>query len=103
MQGNLAVRVAVQFPEIIGCRGIRDVPGPGVGHMEPCPLDGRTTDAVQLVNRQRGRPVVLEHGAPYRAGNQADGLHPVRLILRQIVGRGDGDLRNLVGSRFHTL
>ena len=103
MQGNFAVRVRVQRPKIIRCRGIRDIGYPRIGDVELRSLHRRAAHSVQFVDGQSRGTVVFEYYAPDVSRVEGNRLYPLRLVFREIVGRGNGYLRNLVGSRFYPL
>ena len=101
MQGNLAIGIGVQFPEIVGGGSAGRAAAAGVGDVELGSLNGSAAHGVQLVNIEGRRPVVFEHQTPDFTRPQTDGLCPVRVVFGQIVRGGDGFLRNPVGSRFN--
>ena len=58
-------------------------------------------DTVFLENRQFRRFSIAENEGFLIAGAEGNGLGPVRVLVREVVRRGHGFLRNFVSARFH--
>ena len=58
-------------------------------------------DTIFLENRQFGRFSIAENQRFFIAGAEGNGLGPVRILVREVVRRGHGFFRDLVGAGFH--
>ena len=102
MQLDLAAGIREEVAKIHGGGGIGGFAVAGVGNVEFRALNGSARHTVLLEDRQLRGLVVAEHQCPFIAGVQADGLYPVFVLIRQVVGRGDGLLCNLIGAGDHS-
>ena len=95
---DLSTGVREEVPEVHGGRGIGGFSVAGVGHMEFRPLDRSARNRIFLENSQLRGLVVAEHQRLFIAGIQTDRLYPVFVLVGQVIGGGDGLLRDLVGA-----
>ncbi len=102
MELDLAAGIRDEDTKVHGGGSARGLTIAGVGHTELGPLDGSARNRIFLENGQLRGLVVAEHHRLFIAGVQRDGLHPVCILVRQIVGGGDGFLRDSVGSGVNT-
>ena len=101
MELDLAVGIGDDLAKIIGVRRIGSLAVGSVGHMKTRPLDRSAGDTVYLINGEFGGLVVLERHLFFIAGIERDGLHPVGVLIGEVVGGRDGQLRDLIGSRLN--
>ena len=103
MESDLAMGVSEEIPEINrrGCLSRFAVAG--IGDVEFGTLYIRSCDAVLLVNGQQRHFAVFERDVLIITGVQTDGLDPIRVLIRQIVGCGNGFLRDAIGAGSNSL
>ena len=99
MELDLAVGVGDDLAEVIGLRRVGGLAVGGVGHMETRPLHRSAGDRVHLIDGQLRGLVVFKDHLFLIAGIQGDGLLPVRVLVRQIVGGRDRQLCDPEGAR----
>ena len=101
MELDLTVGVRQDIPEVDGAGSVRRLAVGSIGDMEFCPLNGCARNRILFENRQFRGLVILEYHRLFIARIQRDGLYPVRVLVRQIVGGGDGFLGNAVSAGVH--
>ena len=98
MHLDLTVGVGENIPVVNGAGSVRRLAVAGVGDVELGPLNRSARHTVLLKNRQLRGLVVLKGDGFLIAGVQADRLLPVGVFAGEVVGRGDGLLRDFVGA-----
>ena len=98
MKFDLATGICEEIAIVDGCGCFGRFTVAGIGDVEFGTLHISTCDAVLLVDGQQRHFAILERDALIITGVQADGLDPVRVLVRQIVGCGNGFLRDSIGA-----
>ena len=101
MDPDLALGVREYLAIVNGGGSLRRFAVAGVGDMEFSVFNWFPGDTIFLKNRDfRGLPV-SENESLFIAGAEGNGLGPVRVLVREVVRRGHGLFRDLVGAGFH--
>ena len=99
MELDLTVGIRKQIAIIRRGRGLRSLTSGRIGHMEFCTLNRCAGNRILLKNGDFRAFPVPEDQLLRIAGIEADRLHTVSILIRQIPGSGYGDLRDTICPR----
>ena len=95
---DLAIFIRQDLPKVDALWGICRLTCGGVGDMKTRPLNRSAGDGIFLINREFRGLVVLKDQFLFVTGIQGDRLSTVGVLVRQVVRRGDGLLRDFIGA-----
>ena len=98
---DLAVGIGDDLAIVDGGRCIRSFAIAGIGHVKTRPLNRSACDTVHLINGEFWGLVVLERHLFIIAGIECNRLHPVSVLIGEVVRGRDGQLRDLIGARLY--